>query len=502
MAFLNPTHINDMMQAMLDVACNCLEDTPLGAPADCYISHNQPPDDCCFAAETEVVTDRGVFPIEELSGRTVRLMTTEGVWVDAPIRPFGVQPLRKVTLVRHRQERIVYATGNHRWLLDQRASTRWARSLKECLTDNLKPGDHLAVESGESWSEMDAKGIAAGVVFGDGSATPWGCRVTFYGQKAPLADLLADFGREGRGDSRHAYSRSVSGLPSHWKNLPDVDGDKSFLLGWLAGYVATDGSVNAKSVRLSSATRLHLERTREICYRLGIVTSEIQEQWRRGFGDVDSPVFSISFTPSTLPDGFFVRSDQAIRSPLGKKSPARWTVVSVDETDRLEQVYCATVPETRAFVLAGNILTGNCDFLSIWLERIRPRVGFENAQYITGEKVWAKCGDIGGVADVALRLMRPCFPVAKDNATNPFPTATEMQAAAENLLIDVQVLRCCISASYCAGLLFPDTPDADCLELAIGDIVPAGPRGGCAGWTLYFAIELDSCWYGDLPASS
>lgn len=143
-----------------------------------------------------------------------------------------------------------------------------------------------------------------------------------------------------------------------------------------------------------------------------------------------------------------------------------------------------------------------CDFLAIWLERIRPRIGFENAQYITGEKVWAKCGDIGGVADFSLRLMRPCFPTLKDNATNPFPSASEMQAAAENLLIDMQVLRCCISAAYCAGLLLPDTQDAECLEIAIGDIIPAGPRGGCAGWTLPFAVELDSCWYGDLPMSS
>ncbi len=496
MALLNPEHINDMMQAILDVACNCLADTPSGLPMDCYISHNTPPDDCCFAAETEVVTDRGVFPIEELSGHTVRLMTTDGVWVDAPIHPFGVQALRRVTLKRNNQEKIIHATGSHRWLLDQRTSSRSDRSLVECTTDHLKPGDRLAAESGEAWTEVDLKGVAAGVVFGDGSATPWGCRVTLYGHKASLADMLSGFGREGSGDSRYAESCSISGLPSHWKDLPDADGDKSFLLGWLAGYVATDGSVNEKAVRLSSATRLHLERVREICYRLGIVTTEIQEQWRRGFGDTDTPVFSITLTPSTIPDGFFVRRDQAIRAPKGVRSPARWAVVAVEETDRIEQVYCATVPETRAFVLASNILTGNCDFLSIWLERIRPRTGFENAAYTTGEKVLTRCGDVGGVADIALRLMRPCFPALIDNPTNPFPLATQMQAAAENLLIDIQSLRCCIASADCQGFLFPLSVDGECLEFAVGDITPEGPRGGCAGWTLRYAFELDGCSYG------
>jgi hypothetical protein len=137
-----------------------------------------------------------------------------------------------------------------------------------------------------------------------------------------------------------------------------------------------------------------------------------------------------------------------------------------------------------------------CDFLAIWLERIRPRIGFENAAYITGEKVWAKCGDVGGVADIQIRLMRPCFPTLKDNATNPFPPAIEMQTAAENLLIDLQLLRCCIQEANCMGILFPTTDGAECLELAIGDAVPEGPRGGCAGWSLSYGFELDSCWYG------
>jgi len=38
---------------------------------------------------------------------------------------------------------------------------------------------------------------------------------------------------------------------------------------------------------------------------------------------------------------------------------AHWKVVSVEETDRVEQTYCPDVPEIHNFTLEGNILTGN-----------------------------------------------------------------------------------------------------------------------------------------------
>jgi len=138
-----------------------------------------------------------------------------------------------------------------------------------------------------------------------------------------------------------------------------------------------------------------------------------------------------------------------------------------------------------------------CDFLAVWLERIRPRTGFENAAYTTGEKVWSRCGDVGAVMDVRLRLMRDCWPVVQDDALNPFPPVADMQAAADNLLIDLQLLRCCLSAAACNGVLYPE--NFECLEFGIGDAIPIGPRGGCAGWDLTYTFELEACTYGPDP---
>lgn len=41
-----------------------------------------------------------------------------------------------------------------------------------------------------------------------------------------------------------------------------------------------------------------------------------------------------------------------------------WRVKSVEATGEIAEVYCAQVPETQAFALADNILTGNCAFVS------------------------------------------------------------------------------------------------------------------------------------------
>ena len=42
------------------------------------------------------------------------------------------------------------------------------------------------------------------------------------------------------------------------------------------------------------------------------------------------------------------------------KFNANWKVLSVEKTNRIEEVYCCRVPTTNSFLLAGNLLTGNC----------------------------------------------------------------------------------------------------------------------------------------------
>lgn len=158
---------------------------------------------------------------------------------------------------------------------------------------------------------------------------------------------------------------------------------------------------------------------------------------------------------------------------------------------------CACLEDTLAgtpemcFVSHNEPADDCCDYLAVWVERIRPSHGFAEGQYITGGKLWNKCCDLNFVADISIRLVRPCFPTLKDNPFDPFPGADEMMAASDSLLQDIRKLQCCVTGAWCDGTLIPS--DGPCLEMGVGDVLPHGPKGGCAGWTWQIAIELDSC---------
>jgi len=132
-----------------------------------------------------------------------------------------------------------------------------------------------------------------------------------------------------------------------------------------------------------------------------------------------------------------------------------------------------------------------CDFLALWIERIRPSRGFQDAAYPTGGRLWDRCCNLGSVVDFGLTLVRPCYPTLVDDAFNPFPSASDQQAATELLMVDARILMCCLQQASCAGDLFPS--NTNCLEIGWGDLTPECPDGGCAGWTWRFTVELEAC---------
>ena len=85
---------------------------------------------------------------------------------------------------------------------------------------------------------------------------------------------------------------------------------------------------------------------------------------RTGYGSEPTPLYNVRLQRNTLTEDFFLLSQHRQRAlSFGfhhTQRPDDWIVVSVEPTDRVEEVYCAVVPETHCFVLEDNILTGNC----------------------------------------------------------------------------------------------------------------------------------------------
>lgn len=328
----------------------------------------------CLAGETEVVTRQGIKAISELAGDKHDLLTPavhregltwHGRWSEVEVKSFGVQPLRKITLRRGRQSKIVHATGQHRWLLV-------GEGREAHTTDALVAGDTLrSIRRNNSGSVgLVPVGLMHGYVYGDGTRGTADCRVTIY-DRSNKAEMMEWF-------AGHRVSRTVDlrdggagweykGLPSLWKEAPDLRESTGYLTSWLAGYVAADGHVTPNGqVTISSARRESIELVRSVCAIVGVGYGPIIAETRaigHTKATTEHTLYRVTLSPGTLPDWFFVRSNQRERR-VESKSPRdlQWKVVSVEQTDRVEEVYCAVVPVTEAFALSDGLLTHNCEF--------------------------------------------------------------------------------------------------------------------------------------------
>jgi ribonucleotide reductase alpha subunit len=111
----------------------------------------------CLAHETEVLTEGGVRNIGDLAGTIQRLMTRGGAWVDAPIRAFGEQPLRRITISRRGTTKDIFATPSHRWFVRTADET----DFREAITDYLEAGQTL--EGATAWNNADGGWVVQGV---------------------------------------------------------------------------------------------------------------------------------------------------------------------------------------------------------------------------------------------------------------------------------------------------------------------------------------------------
>jgi hypothetical protein len=324
----------------------------------------------CLAAETPVITSEGVFPISELAGGIHRVLTKQGKWVDAPFKGFGVKPLMKVTMRRNGRRREFFATPNHGWFVERK---RYEKSVRQdrILTENLVTGMKLAPAYGRNvvWDVNPSPfGIAHGFTYGDGTCrtSGGGCSVDMYGDKD--AHMLRYFAgctvyRDLRANRYQGEWVRVSDLPRYFKDRPSLTESTSYLYGWLAGYFAADGTVSKKGeVFLDSARQADIDHARAVCQVLGIKTSDPYViQTRNGFTGEPWTTYRLRLSGESLTADFFCIPIHQERWEQFKhrKTQEYWTVVSVESTDRVEETYCAVVPNTEAFALDGNILTSN-----------------------------------------------------------------------------------------------------------------------------------------------
>lgn len=335
----------------------------------------------CLGGETEVITANGTFPIRDIVGKQTLLTrdpsgTGPARWVDAEIRSFGTQPLMRIELARGLEKKEIYATPEHRWFVQTPVKmvngVRDWKSIKTLVTHDLKPGDALvrAYPQRASKVVLSPVGVQAGFMFGDGHIANDQGRIDLFGAKdRALVPYFSDLQRHDERNLGDGYKDDTKltyyGFPKSWKRLPNLDEGSVYLRSWLAGYFAADGSVSKTGMPIiSCASRDTLERVRDIATACGIATYGVRTYSRKGINGVESDLSHLGLVRDTLSPEFFIGDEHKARFTQAMARKQRqlpqWKVVSVSPTDRVEEVFCATVPNTHAFVLKDNILTGNC----------------------------------------------------------------------------------------------------------------------------------------------
>lgn len=318
----------------------------------------------CLAHETELLTLEGVRRIGDLTGKQITVLNGNGGWQEIEVKSFGVQPLIEIILQRNFTLKTVYATRDHRWILRGKNHSRI-----EATTATLSAGDHLISVFGHlpGTVELSPYGVAAGIVFGDGSCPSrqigTGSHVKLCGEKD--RNLLKWFPLSET--TQEDDGIVVKNLPRSWKNTIPLSESYGYMYGWLAGYLAADGTISeAGSSSITSYEEWRVQGARDVAYRIGFPTLGITQHTRPSpFNGEIRTAYRLNFPVGGLPPEFFLIPEHRVRAV--KRPRLRgdvlpdWKVKSVRETERVEEVYCAEVPGPRSFVLADNLLTGNCD---------------------------------------------------------------------------------------------------------------------------------------------
>ena len=320
----------------------------------------------CFQADTKVITRNGVKSISSLCDKSVEIINGNGNWESVIFRNYGKQQLMKLTLTANEKERIIYTTPEHEWIVKNRKSKIQTKDLKSWMyLDKILPKTNE-----ELTPSID--GIVHGFCYGDGCMTghhrQYQYKCFFYNKSdLGISKYFKHLGtiKKSIAGNGEEYDSICFSSYRNLKKVPDINLETDeYLLGFLAGYFVADGNENRGGLSIYSAKKEDILKIRDIFVHLGIATFNIGtsniKAGKRGCLTVknDTEAYTLRIVKNTVPQSFFIttKGDKNKSSYDGR---LRHKVVSVEYTDRYEDVYCCQT-STHSFALDGYILTGNC----------------------------------------------------------------------------------------------------------------------------------------------
>jgi hypothetical protein len=333
----------------------------------------------CFQADTKVITRSGIKSISSLCDKTVDIINGNGDWETVIFRNYGKQRLMKLTLTANEKEQIIYTTPEHEWIVKNRKNKIQTKDLKNWMyLDKILPKVNE-----ELIPSID--GIVHGFCYGDGCMTghhrQYQYKCFFYNKSdlgiSKYFEHLGNIKKSIAGNGKEYDSICFSSYRD-LKKVPDMNLETDeYLLGFLAGYFVADGNESNGGLSLYSAKKEDILKIRDIFVHLGIATFNIGtsniKAGNRGCLIVknDTNAYTLRIVKNNVPKSFFITA-KGIKNKSSYDGRLRHRVVSVEYTDRYEDVYCCQT-STHSFALDGYILTGNC-FACGWSGTIEEMV--------------------------------------------------------------------------------------------------------------------------------
>ena len=313
----------------------------------------------CFTGDTKILTNHGIKRLDELVDSKIMVLNKNHGWEDATVKHFGKQPVKMLTLERYGVTKTIAVTGNHKWFCKNKKSDI---NTIVVSTDELKAGMKIPFNTSNVWTKVSPSpfGVAHGFFTGDGYKNPDKPRANFCGEKTAL---IPYFSPANIGGNEKEYTMHL--CPRYFNDLPSLSEAPSYLYGWLSGYFAADGCVDIRGrCTLASTNIEYLNFARDVLCVLGMPVNEIRYQDRiSNLTGEESRIYTLTLSEEYLKSDFFILPQHKERIYAYKKENRKdrwWNVVSVEDTGKVEDVYCAVVPNTESFTLDNNILTHNC----------------------------------------------------------------------------------------------------------------------------------------------
>jgi ribonucleoside-diphosphate reductase alpha chain len=411
----------------------------------------------CVKGDTNILTDKGYFPIATLEGATITVWNGE-TWSEVTVQKTGTnQKLLKVTTS---QDKFIECTEYHKFYT---INSNYVEQVTRA--HELKAGDKLTrtiLPVLDFGTKVLKSPYTNGFFTGDGTYDSNNrARLYFYekGGKLPCVNKVdAIISGTGILDSSDRLIYTVESTLEPKYFVPDASYTIDSRVKWLEGFLDADGSLqnNGKtpSVVFSTSNKVFGENVAKLAESLGISikkTTGSPEQFTMmpdGHGGYKEYLTAETYRYTVCSTDYWKLYDLGLRLNKMKdlKRPNRLCtqfekVISIVEVEGLHDTYCVTEPK-RGKVVFNGILTGNCQ------EILQPTNAYSHVQdmYVYDEDVGGEISlcNLGGIVfGRVINYERTCYLLLKFIDTIiemqhlPFPNLEYTSKARRNVAVGI-----------------------------------------------------------------